>query len=202
MKERERNDGFHEREEEVFASRRIIISGSCSLPPSSSSRFGGFVDKGIKKGKTVKKIHGGTKVKVTSSLDSIETPNILSSSRGLKNNKKRNYLDNDSSLRSSPTSTIETTTNTGGGRRLSAAHVLKDDDDDFEKDYSKKGDQSEQKSEKGDGEETTSDKKKEEEDQGSIILNEKNEGGRELFLTAYEKEREIRLQKERSRWKL
>merc|ERR1719253_1190375 len=48
-------------------------------------------------------------------------------------------------------------------------------------------------------EETTSDKKKEEEDQGSIILNEKNEGGRELFLTAYEKEREIRLQKNRAR---
>lgn len=138
--------------------------------------------------------------KVTSSLESIETPNILSSSRGRKNNnKKRNYLDNDSSLRSSPTSTIETTTNTGGGggRRLSAAHVLKDDDDDFEKDYSKK--ETNKKARKTTGEETTSENEKAEEDQGSIILNEKNEGGRELFLTAYEKEREIRLQKNRAR---
>ena len=137
--------------------------------------------------------------KVTSSLDSIETPNIpeRSSSRGggggRKNNndKKRNYLD------SSPTSTIETTT--GGGRRLSAAHVLKDDDDDFENDYSKKETKTNKKARKTKEEETTSDKKKEEEDQGSIITDEKNEGGRELFLTAYEKEREIRLQKNRAR---
>jgi hypothetical protein len=62
--EREReNDGFFW-EEEVFASRRVVISGSCSLPSSSSSRFGGFVDKGIKKSKDddwKKEIHGGTK---------------------------------------------------------------------------------------------------------------------------------------------
>merc|ERR1712205_188309 len=89
--EREReNDGFFW-EEEVFASRRVVISGSCSLPSSSSSRFGGFVDKGIKKSKDYdwkKEIHGGTKV--TSSLDSIQTPNIPSGGRK-NNNKKRNY---------------------------------------------------------------------------------------------------------------
>ena len=151
----------------------------------------------LKKGKTVKK--STVAQKVTSSLDSIQTPNIPSGGRK-NNNKKRNYhLDNDSSLKSSPTSTIETTTNTGGGRRLSAAHVLKDDDDDFENDYSKKETKTNKKARKTKEEETTSDKKKEEEDQGSIITDEKNEGGRELFLTAYEKEREIRLQKNRAR---
>ena len=179
-------------------SSRVVASSASAVPSrrrpppvlkaASSTKV-------LKKGKTVKK--STVAQKVTSSLDSIETPNILSSSRGLKNNKKRNYLDNDSSLRSSPTSTIETTT--GGGRRLSAAHVLKDDDDDFENDYSKKETKTNKKARKTTGEETTSDKKKEEEDQGSIILNEKNEGGRELFLTAYEKEREIRLQKNRAR---
>ena len=177
-------------------SSRVVASSASAVPSrrrpppvlkaASSTKV-------LKKGKTVKK--STVAQKVTSSLDSIETPNILSSSRGLKNNKKRNYLDNDSSLRSSPTSTIETTT--GGGRRLSAAHVLKDDD--FENDYSKKETKTNKKARKTTGEETTSDKKKEEEDQGSIILNEKNEGGRELFLTAYEKEREIRLQKNRAR---
>ena len=177
-------------------SSRVVASSASAVPSrrrpppvlkaASSTKV-------LKKGKTVKK--STVAQKVTSSLDSIETPNILSSSRGLKNNKKRNYLDNDSSLRSSPTSTIETTT--GGGRRLSAAHVLKDDD--FENDYSKKETKTNKKARKTTGEETTSDKKKEEEDQGSIITDEKNEGGRELFLTAYEKEREIRLQKNRAR---
>ena len=177
-------------------SSRVVASSASAVPSrrrpppvlkaASSTKV-------LKKGKTVKK--STVAQKVTSSLDSIETPNILSSSRGLKNNKKRNYLDNDSSLRSSPTSTIETTT--GGGRRLSAAHVLKDDD--FENDYSKKETKTNKKARKTKEEETTSDKKKEEEDQGSIITDKKNEGGRELFLTAYEKEREIRLQKNRAR---
>ena len=176
-------------------SSRVVASSASAVPSRRRPPpvLAASSTKVLKKGKTVKK--STVAQKVTSSLDSIETPNILSSSRGLKNNKKRNYLDNDSSLRSSPTSTIETTT--GGGRRLSAAHVLKDDD--FENDYSKKETKTNKKARKTTGEETTSDKKKEEEDQGSIILNEKNEGGRELFLTAYEKEREIRLQKNRAR---
>jgi len=103
--------------------------------------------------------------------------------------RKRGKTTTRSGVKSSPTTTFEddATTTTTTKRRLSAAHVVGDDDEEEEEDYSKKTKEEEDKTRKKMKKTPTSTDAEEEEE----VLG----GG----LTEYEKEREIRLQKNRER---
>ena len=102
--------------------------------------------------------------------------------------RKRGKTRRDVVVKSSPTTTLEddATTTTTTKRRLSAAHVVGDDDDVEEEDYSKKKEEEKTRKKMKKTPTTSTDGEEKEE----LVV-----GG----LTEYEKEREIRLQKNRER---
>ena len=102
--------------------------------------------------------------------------------------RKRGKTRRDVVVKSSPTTTLEddATTTTTTKRRLSSAHVVGDDDEEEEEDYSKKKEEEKTRKKMKKTPTTSTDGEEKEE----LVV-----GG----LTEYEKEREIRLQKNRER---